>query len=64
VVSERSVCPYCGLPMPVAERPDSADQAAVIESMNREIRQLRETVARLRGSRAGLPFAGQQDRHV
>ena len=53
MVSERSVCPYCGLPMPAAERPDNGDQAAVIESMNREIRQLRETVARLRGSRAG-----------
>jgi hypothetical protein len=63
-VSELSVCPYCGLPMSVAERPDNADQAAVIESMNREIRQLRETVARLRGSRTGLPLAGQQDRHL
>jgi hypothetical protein len=52
-VSEPSVCPYCGLPMPAAERPDNADQAVVIESMNREIRQLQETVARLRGSRAG-----------
>jgi hypothetical protein len=39
--------------MPAVERPDHGDQAAVIESMNREIRQLRETVARLRGSRAG-----------
>ena len=55
-MSELSLCPYCGLPMPTAERPDIADQVAVIESMEREIRQLRETVARLRGSRAGLPF--------
>jgi hypothetical protein len=39
--------------MPEAERPDNADQTTVIESMDREIRQLRETVARLRGSRAG-----------
>ena len=60
-MSEQSVCPYCGLPLPVAERPDDADQVAVIESMNREIRQLRETVARLRGSRASLPPASPQD---
>jgi len=52
-MTEQSVCPYCGLPLPVAERPVHADQMAVIESMNREIKQLRETVARLRGSRAG-----------
>jgi hypothetical protein len=60
-MSEQSVCPYCGLPLPVAERPDDADQVAVIESMNREIRQLRETVARLRGSRASLPLASPHD---
>jgi hypothetical protein len=52
VVDEQSACPYCGLPIPVAEQPDNAEQAAVIESMKREIRQLRETVAMLRGSRA------------
>lgn len=63
-MSEPSVCPYCGLPMPAAERPDNADQAAVIESMNRKIRQLQETVARLRGSRAGLPLPRKHDRHL
>lgn len=63
-MTKQPVCPYCGLPMPAAEQPDIADQAAVIESMNREIRQLRETVARLRGSRAGLPLPRQDDRHV
>ena len=53
VVSELSACPYCGLPIPVDGRRDDSEQAAVIESMRREIRQLQETVAMLRGTRAG-----------
>jgi hypothetical protein len=52
-MSEKSACPYCGVPLVVAEHRDDSDQAAVIESMHQEIRKLRETVAMLRGTRAG-----------
>jgi hypothetical protein len=50
-VSEKCECPYCGYPL--AEPAPDASQAAVIEAMDTEIRQLRETVALLRGVRAG-----------
>jgi hypothetical protein len=52
VVSEQCVCPQCGH---LVDVPTSAQDAAeaVIASMSREIRQLRETVALLRGARAG-----------
>jgi transcription initiation factor IIE alpha subunit len=51
-VSEKFTCPDCGN---LVEVPDQYDDAAraVIESMDREIRMLRETVALLRGARAG-----------
>ena len=51
-VSEKVVCPHCGN---LVEVPDQSGDAAraVIESMDREIRMLRETVALLRGARAG-----------
>ena len=51
-MSEQPVCPYCGCPV-AAPAPAPADAAAVIASMDREIRKLRETVALLRGARAG-----------
>jgi transcription initiation factor IIE alpha subunit len=51
-VSEKFICPDCGN---LVEVPDQSGDAAraVIESMGREIRMLRETVALLRGTRAG-----------
>jgi hypothetical protein len=52
-VSEQPECPYCGYPLARSESAAEASQAAVIESMDREIRKLRETVAMLRGARAG-----------
>lgn len=52
-MSEQPECPYCGYPLARSESAAEASQAAVIESMDREIRKLRETVAMLRGARAG-----------
>ena len=52
MVSEKIVCPHCGNLMIVPDPAADAAQA-IIESMDREIRQLRETVAMLRGARAG-----------
>ena len=52
-MSEQPECPYCGYPLAMSESAAEASQAAVIESMDREIRKLRETVAMLRGARAG-----------
>jgi hypothetical protein len=57
-VTEKYACPCCGylldVPEPAADADPPADAVrAVIESMDREIRQLRETVAMLRGARAG-----------
>jgi transcription initiation factor IIE alpha subunit len=51
-VSEKFICPDCGN---LVEVPDQSGDAAraVIESMDRELRMLRETVALLRGARAG-----------
>ena len=51
-MNEKFVCPYCGN---IVEAPGHADDAiqAVVDSMAREIRLLRETVAQLRGVRAG-----------
>jgi hypothetical protein len=51
-VSEKLVCPHCGSIVEVPGRTDDAIQA-VVDSMAREIRLLRETVAQLRGVRAG-----------
>jgi hypothetical protein len=56
-VSEKYACPCCGyllgIPEPAADTATPAVAVrAVIESMDREIRQLRETVAMLRGARA------------
>ncbi len=57
-MSEKHACPCCGylldMPEPAADAAAHEDAVqAVIESMDREIRQLRETVAMLRGARAG-----------
>jgi transcription initiation factor IIE alpha subunit len=51
-VSDKFVCPHCGSIVEVPGRTDDANQA-VVDSMTREIRLLRETVAQLRGVRAG-----------
>ena len=51
-MNEKFVCPYCGNIVEVPGRTDDAIQA-VVDSMAREIRLLRETVAQLRGVRAG-----------
>ena len=51
-MSEKLVCPHCGNIVHVPGRTDDAIQA-VVDSMAREIRLLRETVAQLRGVRAG-----------
>jgi hypothetical protein len=58
VVSEKYACPCCGYLIEVPGRakdaaPEHDAVHAVIVSMDREIRQLRETVAMLRGARAG-----------
>ena len=52
IVSEKFICPHCGN---IVDAPGPADDAiqAVVDSMTREIRLLRETVAQLRGVRAG-----------
>lgn len=57
-MSEQTTCPNCGCPLSAPEpRPDSSGrdsgQSAVIAALEQEIRKLRETVALLRGSRAG-----------
>jgi hypothetical protein len=57
-VTEKYVCPCCGYLLDVPRQAENSGLAegavqAVIESMGREIRQLRETVAMLRGARAG-----------
>ena len=52
IVSEKLICPHCGNIVEVPGRTDDAIQA-VVDSMAREIRLLRETVAQLRGVRAG-----------
>jgi hypothetical protein len=52
-VSEKCECPYCGYPLAAPGAAPDASQAAVIEAMDTEIRKLRETVALLRGARAG-----------
>ena len=51
-MSDKFVCPHCGN---IVDVPGPADDAiqAVVDSMTREIRLLRETVAQLRGVRAG-----------
>lgn len=43
-------CPYCAYPLGMAEAQRSTTDAQAIEQLSREVRQLRETVARLRGS--------------
>ena len=52
IVNEKFVCPHCGNIVEVPGRTDDAIQA-VVDSMAREIKLLRETVAQLRGVRAG-----------
>lgn len=57
-MTEKYVCPCCGYLLDVPPQAEDSGPAegvvqAVIESMGREIRQLRETVALLRGARAG-----------
>lgn len=42
-------CPYCGYPLTTAEPARRAVDGDTIECLSQEIRQLRETVARLRG---------------
>lgn len=58
MVSEKRACPCCGYLMEVPGPPKDAGPAhtavdAVLLAMDREIRKLRETVAMLRGARAG-----------
>jgi hypothetical protein len=53
LVSERTVCPNCGCPVAIPEPAKDASHTAVIRSMEHEIRKLQETVAMLRGTRAG-----------
>ena len=57
-MNEKFVCPYCGNIVEVPRHADDGIYAddgiqAVVDSMAREIRLLRETVAQLRGVRAG-----------
>lgn len=57
-MTEKYACPCCGylidVPQPAGDAaPADGAVQAVIESMDREIRRLRETVAMLRGARAG-----------
>jgi hypothetical protein len=54
MMTGHSRCPRCGHEVPFPQSAET-DREAVIESMSREIRHLRETVAYLRGSAAGWP---------
>jgi hypothetical protein len=54
-MTEGSGCPYCGLPLPASQAAGPRELPAAdadrrrIEELEREVRRLRETVARLRG---------------
>ncbi len=46
-------CPYCGYPLTTAAPARHAVDGDTIETLSQEVRQLRETVARLRGTAQG-----------
>ncbi|MQA14795.1 MAG: hypothetical protein GEV09_11645 [Pseudonocardiaceae bacterium] len=50
-MSRSTSCPYCDYPLSTAEPARRAVDGDTIESLSQEIRQLRETVARLRATR-------------
>lgn len=60
-MSRSTSCPYCGYPLTTAEPARRAVDGDTIESLSQEIRQLRETVARLRGTR-GEPATARASR--
>lgn len=66
-MSRSTSCPYCGYPLTTAEPARHAVDGDTIQSLSQEIRQLRETVARLRGVGEGgpapvAPAAGSESR--
>jgi transcription initiation factor IIE alpha subunit len=52
-MSRSTSCPYCGYPLTTAEPTRRAVDGDTIETLSQEIRQLRETVARLRSAGDG-----------
>ena len=51
---ETAPCPYCGRQPGETEAGQARADKQRIEDLSREVRQLRETVARLRGSAASV----------